>query len=73
MVGILPERARELFGIPPEAEALTALAIGYAGDNPTASDALRERDRGPRQRKPLAEFVFTGRWGSAAEIGRSPR
>jgi nitroreductase len=70
MIGILPDRARELFGIPPEAEALTGIAIGYAGENAAAPDALRERDRVSRQRKPLAEFVFSGRWGTAAALGR---
>jgi nitroreductase len=70
MIGILPDRAREQFALPPEAEALTALAIGHAGENAAAPDALRERDRAPRQRKPLAEFVFSGRWGTAAALGR---
>lgn len=61
MAGIVPDVARETYGIPGDFEAVTALAIGYADP---ASD--NERDRAPRERRPLAESVFTGSWGSAA-------
>ena len=62
MIGIVPERAKELYGIPEGFEALTALAIGYPG---TAEGALAERDQTPRTRKPLEEFVFSGAFGTA--------
>ena len=62
MIGILPDRARELYGIPDGFEPLTALAIGYRGDPRNASEQLRERDQAPRSRRPLAEFVFSGEW-----------
>jgi nitroreductase len=68
MIGILPERARELFAIPADAEPLTALAIGYAGENAALGEEMRERDRAPRARKPLPEIAFAGRWGSAARF-----
>ena len=57
---------RELYAIPVGWEAVTALAIGYAGDNPELPDALRQRDQSVRSRRPLAEFVFGGSWGRAA-------
>ena len=63
MIGILPDKARELYQIPEHFEAWTALAIGYKADPTKLPDALRERDMVPRQRKPLNKFVFTGRWG----------
>jgi nitroreductase len=66
MIGILPDRARELFAIPPDAEALTGLAIGYAGDGAGLPAALRERDRAPRSRRPLRELVFGRRWSEPA-------
>ena len=69
MIGIMPDRARELYGIPDDAEALTALAIGYAADQSAAPDELAERDRGERTRRPLAEFVFGGAWGRGAALG----
>ena len=62
MIGILPDKARELYQIPEHFEAWTALAIGYKADPAKMPDALKERDLAPRQRKPLNEFVFTGHW-----------
>jgi nitroreductase len=66
MGGILPERARELYAIPEDAEALTALAIGYLGVPEDLPEDLAERDRAPRTRRPLCEFVFGQRWGQAS-------
>ncbi len=63
MIGILPDRARELYGIPEGSEAVTGIAIGYAGDPEALPDPLRERDLTARVRKPMREFVFTGSWG----------
>ena len=68
MIGIDPEKARELYEIPDGSEAWTGLAIGYRGDPNGLPGALRERDLAPRRRKPLEEFVFGGRWGSASPI-----
>lgn len=68
MIGILPDRARELFRIPDGVQPLTALAIGYAADPDTLPEKLRERDLAARSRKPLAEFVFGSEWGAASEL-----
>jgi nitroreductase len=65
MIGILPEKARETYGIPDGCEAWTALAIGYQGDAASLPERLRERDLAPRTRKPLPEFVFSRKWGNA--------
>ena len=62
-IGILPDKAREIYHIPEHFEAWTAMAIGYKADPTELPDALRERDTAPRQRKPLNKFVFTGQWG----------
>jgi nitroreductase len=64
MIGILPDKAREIFGIPTGSEAWTAIAIGYQGDPTSLPDNLRQRDATPRQRKPLSQFVFSGKWGN---------
>jgi hypothetical protein len=66
MIGILPDQAREVFGIPEGYEAWTAIAIGYEGDPATLPDNLKQRDLTPRRRKPLKEFVFTGKRGNPA-------
>jgi nitroreductase len=65
---ILPDRARELYRIPQGVQPLTGLAIGYAADPETLPEKYRERDLAPRTRKPLAEFVFAGEWGSASGL-----
>ena len=68
MIGILPDKAREVYGIPEHCEAWTAMAIGYKADPATLPDSLRARDVTPRQRKPLNKFVFTGQWGKASSL-----
>ena len=66
MAGILPEVARATFEIPVGADPMTALAIGYPAGPERADEPFASRDRAPRERKPLAEIVFHGRYGSAA-------
>jgi len=68
MIGILPDKAREVYGIPEGFEAWTGMAIGYRGAPASLPDPLRERDLAPRQRKPLREFVFSGQWGTPAPL-----
>ena len=68
MIGILPDRARELYRIPEGMQPLTGLAIGYAADPDTLPENLRPRDLASRTRKPLAEFVFGSEWGSASDL-----
>ena len=68
MIGILPDKAREVFQIPEGVQPLTALAIGYAADPAELPDEFKQRDLTPRQRKPLSEFVFTGQWGATADL-----
>ena len=68
MIGILPDQAREIYGIPEAFEAWTGLAIGYKGDPTSLPDQLGERDLAPRQRKPLREFVFSGKWENPSPL-----
>jgi nitroreductase len=68
MIGILPDKAREVYRIPQDVQPLTGLAIGYAGDPAALPEKLRERDLAPRKRKALAEFVFGGAWGTASKL-----
>jgi nitroreductase len=71
MIGILPDKARELYRIPEGVQPLTGLAIGYVADPDILPEGYRERDLAPRQRKPLAEFVFGGQWGAAAAVAKT--
>ena len=72
MIGILPERARELYQIPEHSEAWTAIAIGYAANPAHLPEATQERDQAPRKRKPWSQFVFTGQWGRPAPLAERP-
>lgn len=70
MGGILPERAAELFGVPEGRRVVTGMAVGYAaGDVTTLPEAWQARDTAPRARRPLADLVFSGAWGAAADLG----
>jgi nitroreductase len=64
MAGFEPEQVRAAYDVPPTAEAVSAIAVGYVGDPASLSDDLRKREEAPGQRKPLAEFVFSKGWGS---------
>jgi nitroreductase len=68
MIGILPDKARELYGIPEGFEAWTGIAIGYRGDPTSLPDTLKARDLAARQRKPLREFVFSNKWGNPSAL-----
>jgi nitroreductase len=69
MGGILPDRARELYGVPDDAEVVTAIAVGRAAQPRSLPDDLRGRDEAPRARRPLADQVFGGAWGRSAPLG----
>jgi nitroreductase len=68
MIGILPDKAREVYRIPEHFEAWTAMAIGYNADPTRMPAALKERDMAPRQRRPLRDFVYSGQWKMAAPL-----
>src|SRR6185295_9614398 len=68
MAGILPDKARELYAIPEGQEAWTGIAIGYLGDPQAIGEPYKTRDLTPRSRKPLEQFVFGDRWGTAAPL-----
>jgi nitroreductase len=68
MAGILPDKAREIFSIPADFEAVAGFAIGYPAAADTLPEHLREREKAPRARKPASSFVFTGSWGRTSKI-----
>lgn len=70
MAGILPDKARELFSIPQGYEAVAGFALGYPGDPESLPQQLKERELAPRTRKPLASFVFSGKWGDTAGFAK---
>jgi nitroreductase len=70
MAGFDPKKAKELFEIPEGWEPIAAFTIGYAGDPHSLSDVLRERELAPRTRKPISDFVMTGRWDQTANFAK---
>jgi nitroreductase len=63
MAGFDAAKAREVFHIPEDFEATTAIAIGYLKDPSTLPDKLREREIASRARKRLDEIAFGDAWG----------
>jgi nitroreductase len=69
MGGFDQEKARVAFEIPAEYVIGSVIALGYQDDPEALGDKeLIEREVGPRQRKPLNEFVFSA-WGEPAKLG----
>jgi len=68
MAGILPDKIRELYQIPDTHEPVTGIALGYPGASEQLPDKLRQREIAPRARKPIGEFVFSGRWGQKSTL-----
>lgn len=66
MAGFDADKARQVFGIPPDWEPVAAMAIGYPGDPASLPQPLRDRELAPRTRKPLRDFVMSGSWGHIA-------
>ena len=68
MAGFDAGKARAAFGIPEEWTPVAALAIGFKGAPDALPDSLAEKEKAPRERKPLSAFVYSGAWGQAAGL-----
>ncbi len=65
MAGIHIGKIRAEYQIPDGFSPQTAIAVGYATQQPKAGqEELIGRDQSPRSRKPLSQFVFKNRWGT---------
>ncbi|MBM7771348.1 nitroreductase [Actinokineospora baliensis] len=51
------------FGLPDSVRPLTAIAVGKLGSPHLLPEAKRARETAPRQRIPVTETAFTGKWG----------
>ena len=60
MIGIDPDKTREVFSLGPDVEPFTALAIGYPGSPDDVVEPYATRDRRVRERKPLEELLLEG-------------
>ena len=68
MAGFDPETAKEAYNIPQGWEPIAAMAIGYPGDASSLPEPYLTREKAPRSRKPIREFVMSGEWGHTAEF-----
>ncbi len=67
MAGFDREQVRASFAIPSDYEIGAVTAIGYFGDPASLPEHLQKMEVSPRQRKPLAEFVFSD-WEKPAQF-----
>jgi nitroreductase len=63
MAGFDAAGARTVFGLPDEVRPFAVVAVGSLGDYASVDPAVIERDARGRQRLPLEEIAFTGKWG----------
>jgi len=69
MAGVNLSKARQVYNVPDTHDIVTAVAIGYATTpEHAATEELGKRDAGPRTRKALSEFVFTGTWKNTSPV-----
>ncbi len=60
MIGIDPDKAREIFQLEESIEPFTALAIGYVGGVDSVDEEYAKRDDRKRERKSLSEIIIHG-------------
>ena len=68
MGGFDTYKARELFMIPNDYEALTAIAVGYQGDYSMLHPKLQNLELAERVRKSADEFVFSNKFGEKSTL-----
>ncbi len=66
MIGIEPDRARQIYQVPDDFDVYTGLAIGYPADPTERLSEFADRDQTRRPRKPLREMLFEGTWNIPA-------
>jgi nitroreductase len=67
MAGFDAEQLRASFAIPSDYDIGAVTALGYFGDPATLPEHLLKQEVVPRQRKPLAEIVFS-EWEKPAQL-----
>jgi nitroreductase len=66
MAGFDVERARFVFQIPEGYEPVAMMALGYPAGLETLTEEQKAHEQRPRERRPIEEFVFDGRFGNPA-------
>lgn len=68
MAGFSVEKVREIYGVAEGCEPVAVIAIGYPDDPNVLPEPFRQREIGPRQRKPIESFVFEAKWGETSPL-----
>ena len=68
MGGFDKTRLTAAFGIPERFTPMAMIAVGAPAAQETLPEKFREAETAPRNRRPLPELAFDGRWGSGFRI-----
>lgn len=68
MAAFDPERAQQIFAIPPLFAPGLMIAVGYLGPPEALTPDLRHHETATRTRRPLEDLVFEGAWGQASPL-----
>ena len=68
MGGFNKEEIAQVFDLPEDFEPQTVIAMGYQDVPERLPEKFAEMELNARERKPLAELVFAGRFGEAASL-----
>ena len=71
MIGILPDKARELYRIPEGVQPLTGVAIGYVATPNSLPDAYKQRDLAPRSRRRSGRVCLQRPVGNGLCVGKT--
>jgi len=62
MAGFSADKAREVFQIPDEFDAVSMVALGYMGDPGQLPEDIRKMESREREQRPLDKIIFSGDW-----------
>ena len=68
MAGFDAIKATEIFNLPADIKAVTVIAVGKIGDPEKLHPNLKKLEFNPRERRPLSESLFAGKYGDSAAI-----
>lgn len=69
MAGWFEAPLRSALSLPEDFTPIVVVAIGYKGDPSVLDDETRAKDEAPRERMPLGEIAFQGKWGVPFDAG----
>jgi hypothetical protein len=65
MAGFDAQAIRAVAGVPDRYKVISLIAVGHPAEPDVLDGELAEKERAPRERRPLAELCFAGKWGKS--------